>query len=44
MYSHEEKMKGGFTFSNKKARNDSTLSPGPGAYDSSSHTERIKES
>lgn len=33
MYSHEEKNKGGFTFSGKKQRDDSTLSPGPGAYE-----------
>lgn len=36
MYSQEERKKGGFTFSGKQARNDSTLSPGPGAYDSGS--------
>ena len=32
MYSHEQKSKGGFTFGAKKARDDSTLTPGPGSY------------
>lgn len=35
MYSHEEKRNGGFTMSAKKDRDDSTLGPGPGGYDSS---------
>lgn len=33
MYTHEEKKKGGFTFSGKKARDDSTIGPGPGGYE-----------
>ena len=33
MYSYEEKRKGGFTFSGKKARDDSTIAPGPGSYE-----------
>ena len=33
MYSYEEKKKGGFTFSGKKARDDSTIGPGPGGYE-----------
>lgn len=32
MYNHQEKNKGGFTFGAKKARDDSTITPGPGSY------------
>lgn len=33
MYNYNEKSKGGFTFGVKKARDDSTLTPGPGSYE-----------
>ena len=36
MYTHEEKKKGGFTFSGKKARDDSTIGPVPILYEGDS--------
>lgn len=32
MYNYDDKKKGGFTFGGKKARDDSTITPGPGMY------------
>ena len=34
MYSYDEQKKGGFTISGKKTRDDTTLGPGPGGYES----------
>ena len=33
MYSQEERKKGGVSFAGKKERDDTTIGPGPGAYE-----------